>query len=372
RPEGKLATRISRNLRFGLFHMLNLYSNATKFIILEDDLIVAPDFYGFMQQTGVVMDQDKSVYCVSGFNHLSYAHTAKDPAQVYRIEFGPSYGWMTSREVLHDVLPKWLPSNITHDWDHVISSPVIRQGRECLVPDINRSYHGGIMGHHASASYRFEKNYLNRTINKLPYVKIMDTSKLLKESYESEMVSLFKKATSVKIEDIDNFTLPFSETGVYVICVKKSYDEDSINFRIVGEALNVWNKDARESHHHTWRLHYNNATLLVVGVPSSKYFSVAPKDCPVLKTSTPKEAEDELEKEDAHAREDMPIFVHRIFPYITDGGRRISLFSKDIFYIDTTNREVNSSTTLLSTETKPVLSNNNTSLNLASTTRPTQ
>ncbi|RXG58898.1 hypothetical protein Avbf_18979, partial [Armadillidium vulgare] len=45
RPEGEKAVLISRNLRFALYQGLKLYPKAKSFILLEDDLLVAPDFY---------------------------------------------------------------------------------------------------------------------------------------------------------------------------------------------------------------------------------------------------------------------------------------------------------------------------------------
>ncbi|XP_047483443.1 protein O-linked-mannose beta-1,2-N-acetylglucosaminyltransferase 1-like [Penaeus chinensis] len=81
RPEGVIPTRISRNVRFGLFNIIKKFPKADKFIVLEDDLILSPDFYSYMQQTSWILENDPSVYCVSAFNHLSYTHTAlqRDP-----------------------------------------------------------------------------------------------------------------------------------------------------------------------------------------------------------------------------------------------------------------------------------------------------
>lgn len=45
RPEGSYAVRVSRTLRFALFNALKIFPEADKFIVLEDDLILSPDFY---------------------------------------------------------------------------------------------------------------------------------------------------------------------------------------------------------------------------------------------------------------------------------------------------------------------------------------
>ena len=45
RPEGTNATTVSRNLRFAFYHALEMYPEAQNFIVLEDDLVLSPDFY---------------------------------------------------------------------------------------------------------------------------------------------------------------------------------------------------------------------------------------------------------------------------------------------------------------------------------------
>ena len=45
RTEGYGPIRVSRNLRFGLYNGLRIFPDSKTFIVLEDDLIVSPDFY---------------------------------------------------------------------------------------------------------------------------------------------------------------------------------------------------------------------------------------------------------------------------------------------------------------------------------------
>ncbi|KAF2368722.1 Glycosyl transferase family 13 [Trinorchestia longiramus] len=116
RPEGNSSILVSRNLRFGLYHMLQLYSDAQQFIVLEDDLILSPDFYRYMQHTSPIFAMDETVYCVSAFNHLSYPHTSLDPAQLYRVESFPAYGWMVPRSEVTYILPRWFPANVVSNY----------------------------------------------------------------------------------------------------------------------------------------------------------------------------------------------------------------------------------------------------------------
>ncbi|XP_068227740.1 protein O-linked-mannose beta-1,2-N-acetylglucosaminyltransferase 1-like [Palaemon carinicauda] len=323
RPEGKGPARVSRNLRFGLFSALERFPKADKFILLEDDLVLSPDFYSYMQQTSWLLEQDPTVYCVSAFNHLSYPHTSFDPTRLYRVHSYPAYGWMTSRAVLRDLLPKWLPSNVTHDWDHFMSSAIIRRDRECVIPDINRSYHGGATGLHLSASYATEKDFLNRTFNLLPSVTLMNLTRILLPEYEKEMEGLLKRARTFDLDEIVEGRVNTEPGEVYALFV---YQEDigkNLAFRAVGDIFEIWNRDARDAHHFTWRFMYNNATILAVGFPASKYSSHRKPETEVFDVE--KDYIHILNMEDLHIRQQVPIKTHLQSPYFRMGDQNISL-----------------------------------------------
>ena len=64
-----------------------------------------------------------------------------------------------------------------HDWDYFIGSDIVREDRECIIPDINRSYHWSTMGFHVKASFSAEYFYLSRYLNKEPNVKLQPVEK---------------------------------------------------------------------------------------------------------------------------------------------------------------------------------------------------
>ena len=84
-------------------------------IIIEEDLLVAPDFFRYMYNTCrcvclvVVMAtcpscsyfsqlkhllvEDPTLYCVSAWNDQGYQHSCEDPTLLYRVETMPGLGW---------------------------------------------------------------------------------------------------------------------------------------------------------------------------------------------------------------------------------------------------------------------------------------
>ncbi|RXG54285.1 Protein O-linked-mannose beta-1,2-N-acetylglucosaminyltransferase 1, partial [Armadillidium vulgare] len=235
RPEGEKAVLISRNLRFALYQGLKLYPKAKSFILLEDDLLVAPDFYSFMKQMEPIFEMDKTVMCVSAFNHLSYPHTSSDPSLTYRVQSYPAYGWMMPRYIIEEILPKWMPSNFSHDWDYFIGSKFVQRDRDCIVPDINRSYHWSTKGFHLTASYASEILFLSRTMNSDPKVKLYPLDRLIKKNYEMEFENLLRNSTAVTFKERSDLDRVVSPGKSYVVFVQKKNDSDDSSFRLFGE-----------------------------------------------------------------------------------------------------------------------------------------
>lgn len=81
---------------------------------------------------------------------------------------------------------------------------LLTQKRECIVPDVNRALHGGIVGLHSKASWFTERHYSRRTINQDPNVELMPV-----ERWEPSTKTLcgfnasWKERTEHKDHDVD-------------------------------------------------------------------------------------------------------------------------------------------------------------------------
>ncbi|ROT81518.1 Protein O-linked-mannose beta-1,2-N-acetylglucosaminyltransferase 1 [Penaeus vannamei] len=132
-PEGSFSsTKISRHLRFALFRALRTLPEIEKFVLLEDDLLLAPDFYSYMQQTSQILHTDPSVLAVSSYSIFGAPHTARDLSRLNRVTSLPACGWMRTA------------------WDYWFWTDMVRQGRDIIVPEVPRTAHAGRYGTHAS------------------------------------------------------------------------------------------------------------------------------------------------------------------------------------------------------------------------------
>jgi alpha-1,3-mannosyl-glycoprotein beta-1,2-N-acetylglucosaminyltransferase len=116
---------------------------AERVLILEEDLAVAPDFFGYFQRLAPLLDEDPSLLAVSAFNDNGFRHPGSDPARVLRSDFFPGLGWMMTRRLWrHELEKKWPPAY----WDDWLREPEQRRGRHVLRPEVSRTFHFGTRG----------------------------------------------------------------------------------------------------------------------------------------------------------------------------------------------------------------------------------
>ena len=83
---------------------------------------------------------------------------------------------------------KWPRPDQSADWDMWMRLPGNRKNRECIIPDISRTYHFGSKGLNVGSFMQnvyFKRHALNNVTN----VKL-DVDKMYKENYEKEILRL--------------------------------------------------------------------------------------------------------------------------------------------------------------------------------------
>ncbi len=89
--------------------------------------------------------------------------------------------------------PNWPSPDKLWDWDMWMRLDVIRKGRECIIPDVSRTYHFGASG--LNMNPYFQEHYFKKhTLNKVPNVQLRDVDSLRKEKYELVIHGLFREA----------------------------------------------------------------------------------------------------------------------------------------------------------------------------------
>uniref|UniRef100_A0A8C5D8G2 Protein O-linked-mannose beta-1,2-N-acetylglucosaminyltransferase n=1 Tax=Gouania willdenowi TaxID=441366 RepID=A0A8C5D8G2_GOUWI len=242
-------------------------------IVLEEDLDISIDFFSFLSQTIHLLDQDDSLYCISAWNDQGYEHTAEDPALLYRVESMPGLGWLLKKSLYKDELePKWPTPEKLWDWDMWMRMPEQRKGRECIIPDVSRSYHFGIIGLNMNG-YFHEVYFKKHKFNTVPNVQLRNVDSLKRDAYEAQIQNLLREAEVLdhsKNPCEDSF-VPDSEGKSYVMFIRMETETDTSTWTELAKCLHVWDLDVRGNHKGLWRLFRRKNHILVVAVPISPY-----------------------------------------------------------------------------------------------------
>ncbi|XP_071846962.1 protein O-linked-mannose beta-1,2-N-acetylglucosaminyltransferase 1-like isoform X2 [Apostichopus japonicus] len=271
-PLGVQNARISQHYKASLTATFNMYPNAEYAILLEEDLDVAEDFFSYFSQTIHLLSEDESLYCISAWNDQGYEHTSDDSALLYRVETMPGLGWAVKKSLYKTELePKWPTPEKLWDWDMWMRHPDIRQGRECVIPDVSRTYHFGSKG-----DLYFQK----RPLNTAPHVKLKDVDKMKRIPYEKEIHNLISRATVLDhgLSPCEEGFLPKTQGVTYVLYIQMVNDQDFETWSVLAKCFHIWDLDIRGNHRGMWRLFLNRNPVFIVGSPSSPYSKYKPME----------------------------------------------------------------------------------------------
>nr|XP_027198225.1 protein O-linked-mannose beta-1,2-N-acetylglucosaminyltransferase 1-like [Dermatophagoides pteronyssinus] len=299
-PIGRGNSRITQHYKASLTATFNLYPDAQYAIILEEDLDVSPDFFGYFAQTMHLLDQDDTLFCISAWNDQAYEHTSSDTSLLYRVETMPGLGWMLTRKLYKNELEsKWPTPDKSWDWDMWMRLSDIRRGRECIVPDVSRTYHFGSSGLNMN-SYFQDMYFKKHAFNTNPSVLLKNVDLLKRENYERLINRLIRMAviidhrkgpcdsnflkttTTTTINVAKNLTqnqsssptlqsMMMDTTNIYLIFIRMTNVNDYNTWLQMAKCLHIWDLDARGYHNGMWRLHYYHSHLIIIGVPYSPY-----------------------------------------------------------------------------------------------------
>jgi len=306
RPRARRSARISHHYKSSLSVAFELFPLAEFAIIFEEDLDIAQDALVYFSQTLGLLKADPSLYCVSAWNDQGYEHSVGSANLLYRIETMPGLGWMLSRKLYkHELEPNWPSAEQAHDWDMWIRTESMRKGRECIIPDISRTFHFGSTGTNIN-SYFQRQYFSHHAFNLVPQDKFDNLNLLTKEPYERLMEQLIGGANVVQNQigkdnsseaalhslcSLADFKRPHlmgagasepsggqsvlaGETNViYIDMIDR---QDFSTWLKLAKCWRIWDLDARGQHNSMWRLFLGGKHTIVVGVPVSPYAKFKP------------------------------------------------------------------------------------------------
>nr|XP_045582810.1 protein O-linked-mannose beta-1,2-N-acetylglucosaminyltransferase 1-like isoform X2 [Procambarus clarkii] len=287
-----IGAKISDHYRHALTVAFRRFPNASKVILMEEDLLASPDFFSYFNQTARVLEVDPSVCCVSGWSDLGHLHSAHDPHLLRRVEVVAGLGWMLSRDTAMALLRRWPSHNEDHDWDIWVRHPGVLGGRECVVPDVSRTFHIGLMGSHA-AGLLHTAFFANKPIPAQAHFPLQGVHRLTEMEYEEDIYQVLEGDPYVlhsRIHPCHPDYLPRNLTDrPVVVFIEMSAPGDYYAWQVLARCLGLWDLDTRAHHRGLFRFYFYETEVLVVGFPFSDYSYLKPPGAPLLAVNTSKE-----------------------------------------------------------------------------------
>eukprot|EP00052_Salpingoeca_macrocollata_P022463 m.195149 g.195149 ORF g.195149 m.195149 type:complete len:454 (+) comp21806_c0_seq2:515-1876(+) len=302
-PRGEKNGRIAQHYRDTLVNVFDLFPAAEYVIINEEDLDVAPDYFSYFAQTMPLMKLDPTIYCISAWNDQGYEGSSYDPALLYRVETMPGLGWLLSRALFKNELEAAWPKEGRFDWDMWMRMPDQRKGRECVIPDVSRTYHFGASG--VNMSPYFQSLYFERhRLNKQPRVILRDTHLLTAKAYDKELHRLLSSALVVNhAQDpcskqfLQSEVAVADEDTVFVMYIVMTSAYDYKNWQHVAKCWKLWDLDVRGFHKSLWRTWRLRRKLFVVGT-TSEFAQHKPSDVVPYDFKQDDKEKDQADKKD--------------------------------------------------------------------------
>jgi len=278
-PVGQSNARISQHYKAALTATFSLFPDSEYAIVLEEDLDVSPDFFSYFSQTKHLLNEDPTIYCISAWNDQGYENKvgSYNNTLIYRTESMPGLGWMLSKKLYRELEPNWPNVEKAYDWDMWLRQPEIRKNRECIIPDVSRTFHFGTKGLNMNANFH-DKYFKKHAFNRQPDVRLHDVNSVKEKNYELQIQRLLEKAVVLdhSKSPCDDDFLPTNNIDndhnhAYVVFITMNNSRDYATWLKVASCWALWDLDVRGIHKHMWRLGLNNRPLLVIGYPQSPY-----------------------------------------------------------------------------------------------------
>lgn len=267
--------RISQHYKQSLIKAFDLNPKSNATIILEEDLLVSNDFLNYMAQMYNILLHDHTLYCISAWNDLGYNHTvSKNQSLLYRIEGMPGLGWMLSRKIYEELIKKWPNEKNYWDWDIWMRDQRQRRSRECVVPDISRTFHFGSIG--LNINPIFQNVYFSNHAFYSQELVDFNTLNMDSVSYDRMLENLIQSSINVD-ESILNDPCKIEKWSKiqnnqsYIMYIDMKIEQNYQTWLYLAKCWRIWDLNPRGVHKYSWRLHLNTNHVIIIAFPISPF-----------------------------------------------------------------------------------------------------
>lgn len=264
--ESKVEHGLALHFRAALSHVFETVTDAPGVIVMEDDLLVSPDFYEYFHAAGELLDLDDSLYAVSAWNDNGYRQMVTSKYALRRTGFFPGLGWLLTRKLAMTLFPQW-PNVRWDDWLRGLPS---LKGKAVVIPEISRTFHAGVEGTYMNPATH-EKYFARLDVNTDASVDWFSPTgaealaSVLRQPYEFMMAARVRSAYVVRsVQELESL-----RSGSLVLWYRSVPDPDltarKLNlFKPIALYFGIWSENRRGGYQGIQRLRWRDAELLLV------------------------------------------------------------------------------------------------------------
>jgi len=249
-------------------------------VILEDDLVLAPDALSYLEAAERIMQRDRTIFTGSLFADNSYPPYARDPRRFRRVSHFAGLGFVMTRGRYVDEVRRVVWAGL-QNWDEQVQRFVRRRGLVSIVPEVSRALHLRRASNSSERSrprHPFESQMLNSET--LVEYNLDD---LVEPAYDRLVVDIIQRGLYIRYLADALFFDNVDETVVYLDC-----KDDRDLHRILAER-NLWGVGnggvVRGSYRGSMFFRYHTAQVLIV-CRHSEFYRRRRKATPVFRQYT--------------------------------------------------------------------------------------
>ncbi|XP_054257829.1 protein O-linked-mannose beta-1,2-N-acetylglucosaminyltransferase 1-like [Macrosteles quadrilineatus] len=193
------STANNEHILFGLRLVKKRFPNKKYAIVLDEGLILSPDFLFYMAQLVFLFQKDDSIFAISAWNSNGYKNISSNPHLAYRSEHFPGLGFLLPLSVFD----KYLEGNFSS----CCSQPTVlgwNINGSVVIPDVSRVLRRPKdFLHFPPKDPQFQLFTQSRATNMDDSAWIEKPQELVKERYFQQLVNLIQESTTFHLSDSD-------------------------------------------------------------------------------------------------------------------------------------------------------------------------
>lgn len=257
-----------------------VYSSAEHFIVIEEDLLLSPDFLPFMAVCIDTINLDSSLAGAFSWNVNGFEHLSGNSSLMYRVQEFPGMGFLIKTHVLQqliDSLGNCCKNRAWGGWHLEV------QGLEMLVPDVSRVYRTPFYGNQATSDFALRLFLKPRRTHLEVHPASIITKHLISSEYEEFLLQQVKGAQVLKPSVMANCmagatsapSLEDLSLGPVVIYFAQNSADDTRVLKLICQCFGLVALEDMEPHNLHFgllRFYYHKHDMFLVG-SMTRYFN---------------------------------------------------------------------------------------------------